>query len=152
MNYVSVTMWVVLKSNKYRKSLLYSILCVCGFWTTIPFSTNYSSSTGFVFDVFDSCLAVFNNWYNLSCFQWHTVSLSLIKPKCCFWLQATYYAKKSVSTPDHWRPNVCMVKCTDNQIKCAVVIYQVLIYDSAHLCIYRWNELRDRGMEHFRLE
>lgn len=45
MNYIFVKMWVVLESNKYGKPLLSSRLCNCSFWTTMPFSTNYSSST-----------------------------------------------------------------------------------------------------------
>lgn len=149
MNYISVTMWVVLESNKYRKSLLYSRLCNCGFWTTIPFSTNYFSFTIHVLDVFDSHLAVFNNWYNLLFSVAHNFSI-INKTEMLLCLQATYYPKKCI-TPDHQWSNVCMAKCTDNPIKCTV-IYLLLIYSSVHLCTYKWSQFRSRGTEHFWLE
>ncbi len=145
MNYISVTMWVVLESNKYRKSLLYSRLCNCSFWTTIPFSTNYSSLTIRVLNVFDSHLAVFNNRYNLLYSVARNLSI-INKTEMMLWLQATM--PKSVLTPDHWWSNVCMARCTDNPIKCTV-IYLLQIYYSMYLCIYKLSEFRNTGMEHF---
>lgn len=102
MNYISVTKWVVLESNKYRKSLLYSRLC--SFWTTIPFSTNYSSLIIYVLNVFDSHLAVFNDQYNLLFSV--ALNFSIInKTETMLWLQSTSYAKKYMNA---W-PS--MVKC-----------------------------------------
>lgn len=145
MNYISVKMWVVLKSNKYRKPLLYPRLCNCSLWTTIPFSTNYCSLTLHVLKVFDSHIAVFNNLYNLMFSVAHNSSIINIT-ETLLWLQATYYAK-NVSKMyqrliiDHW--SVCMAKCTVNPIECNIssdIVQRISAFTSEiNLVIEEWS-------------